>query len=762
MFKYFLCSAFVVLFTLSGNCQSTIESIIPKPLSVQKMEGSFKFNSVTRLEFDVKDQAPVKFLTEFLAKNRNFRVLKMAPKQKDATRLLFTDKETDTMPDEAYRLTITPNLITINAKKAGLFYAIQTLIQLFPDRKDMSALLPCVKIYDEPRFAYRGLMLDVSRHFFTVPQIKDFLDLMAAYKLNRFHWHLTDDQGWRIEIKSYPKLTSVGSWRVPRQDFGGEPPQPEEKATDGGFYTQDEVREIVKYAAARQIQVMPEIDIPGHSMAAIAAYPELSVTQNPATKVNPGSSFAKWFPTGGFEMYVDNTLNPTDEKVYQFLDKVFGEVAALFPYEYIHIGGDECYKGFWEKDAGVQTFMKKNNIKDAHALQTYFTSRVSKIIRSKNKKAIGWDEILDGGAVEDVAITNRFGEKGAVAQTKKKMNIVLAPGNNGLYFDYAQSSSDMEPINHGGFSPVWKTYAYAADYNALSDEDRKYIMGVEACIWTEGIATIGKLHYMILPRLFALSEVGWTATKNKNYQIFAENALSVHLAKFDRAGFNYRVPTAFDFTDTVMVGKEFKFELKPLIPGSKIYYTFNNRFPGEADHLYVDPIQVQLGMGKRSILKTIVVAPSGKRSVVTRTVMINPILKKGISTPVTAGLTYRLIAEETGKIDTGTVKMLSLPSDLKQLKNTLLKYEGYVAIPKDGYYEFRSDQKQIQLTVAGVKVFDSEKPYPRFDKVDAIFLQKGNHSFKAELMQNPTNVTRIFIKDMNGKEVELSNGDYFH
>ncbi|MBB6235894.1 hexosaminidase [Pedobacter sp. AK013] len=627
---------FILLFNFAlTKAQETghRSAIIPAPVTFEKHAGEFVFNEQTIITADATGQPLLVFfkaylsgLSKFLGGHSVKRMLPQTVKNKPNS-ILFTSKGAEHLPDEGYKLSITPQAIVVTGKKAGLFYGMQSLIQLFPVETTGGLRLPCQSISDYPRFAYRGLMLDVSRHFFTVAQVKDLLDIMAHYKLNRFHWHLTDDQGWRIEIKSLPKLTQVGAFRVPRiGDFGAmDPPKPGEKATDGGFYTQNEIREIIRYAAERNIQVMPEIDVPGHSMAAIAAYPELSCTQDTSIKVNPGSSFAKWFPDGKYEMYIDNTLNPTNEATYVFLDKVFTEVASLFPYEYIHIGGDECFKGFWEKDAGIQAFMKKMNIGTTHELQGYFISRLNKIISSKNKKLIGWDEILEGGLNDQVAIMNRFGEKGAIAQLKKKLNIVLAPGNNGLYFDYAQSRSDMESINHGGFSPVWKAYEYNPEYETLTAEDKKHIMGVSGCVWTEHIPSVSKLQYMIFPRMFALAETAWSQESNKDYKGFAETTLPKHLEKLDKAGYNYRVPTPFAYTDTTLVGKKFYFDLKVPMAGAKIYYTLSNRLPGDADHEYRGPISLDVPEGKKRVLKIVVVSPSGRRSVVTNITLDNSI-----------------------------------------------------------------------------------------------------------------------------------------
>jgi hexosaminidase len=599
--------------------------IIPAPFSVKEEKGLFIFSSSTTIIADDTNSNTKQFLVAWLKQNGLYN--KETSVKGSVNTIHITSKGADQLPAEGYKLEVTPRFIKLTGKGAGLFYGIQTLIQLFPDTPRGTTVLPCLTIEDHPRYGYRGLMLDVSRHFFTVQQIKDLLNLMAAYKLNRFHWHLTDDQGWRLEIKSFPKLTTTGSWRVKRVgDFGGNmpPPQPGEPATDGGFYTQAQVKDIIQYAAARHIQVMPEIDVPGHSMAIVAAYSELSVTKDPGTRVNPGSSFAKWFPDGHFEMYEDNTLNPTDEHVFQFLDKVFTEVAALFPYEYIHVGGDECFKGYWEKDSSVKAFMQKNSIATVHALQGYFMKRLNQIIRSKHKKLIGWDEILDGGLNESVAVMNRFGEKRAAEQIQKHLPVIMAPGGHGLYFDYAQSASDMEPVNHGGNSPWWKAYNFDPDYPAtLAASDRNYIMGVQGCIWTEHIPSVSKLQYMLLPRLLALAETGWAIQENKLEDRFVQHILPFHLKRFDAAGMNYRVPTVFKTIDSTVAGSSFLLNVRPPFQGARIFYTVNNRQPGEADHEYTSPVNIPVLPGKKIILKTIVLTPAGRRSVVTKTVIEN-------------------------------------------------------------------------------------------------------------------------------------------
>lgn len=608
-----------VFLLLLGQLKS-IGQLSPAPWLMKKGTGQFTLNAATTIIADADSKSTVSFFTNQLKQNRLIK--------DQVNTIRITTKGAERLPAEGYTLSITPLEIKLIGKGAGLFYGIQTLLQLFPETNRGTIVLSALTIEDHPRYSYRGLMLDVSRHFFTVQQIKDLLDLMASYKLNRFHWHLTDDQGWRLEIKGYPKLTSAGAWRVKRVgDFGANMPvpQPGEPATDGGFYTQADVKDIVQYAAARHIQVMPEIDVPGHSMAIVAAYPELSVTKNAATRVNPGSSFAKWFPDGHFEMYEDNTLNPTDEKVYDFLDKVVMEVAALFPYEYIHIGGDECFKGYWEKDAGVKAFMQQNNIASTHELQGYFMKRLNAMVRAKHKKMIGWDEVLDGGLNESVAVMNRFGERTVKEQLQKKLPVIMAPGGHGLYFDFAQSSSDMEPVNHGGNSSWWKAYNFNPDYpTILSDSDRAYIMGVEACVWTEHIPSVAKLQYMLLPRMLALAETGWSAQENKIEARFTKETLPVHLQRFDKKGYNYRVPTVYKEIDSTVTADSFRLDVLPPFPGARIFYTVNNRQPGDADFEYTGPVTIPVLPQKKIVLKTIVITPAGRRSVVTKTIIENP------------------------------------------------------------------------------------------------------------------------------------------
>ena len=398
---------------LKTSGQTSAFNIIPLPVQATQAPGKFTLDRNTIISYsDAGAKAVAEMLAEKLDRPTGFTLVTRAGETGNI-KLVINKKEDTRIGKEGYTLHVTTGSAVIAANQpAGLFYGIQTLLQLLPDQIESTVktsadwTVPGADILDYPRFGWRGLMLDVSRHFFTREEVKAYIDEMARFKFNTLHWHLTDDEGWRVEIKSLPKLTQVGAWRVKRYGrFGeAEAPRPGEKATDGGFYTQEDVKEIIRYAADRMVTIVPEIDVPGHSMAAIASYPDPSCSKDTGVKVNPGSNFAKWFDNGKFQMLVDNTLNPSDENVYGFLDKVFTEIAALFPNPYIHVGGDECYKGFWEKDQGCLSLMKKLNYTDIEQLQGYFENRLEKILKSKGKKLIGWDEILDGGISPEATV----------------------------------------------------------------------------------------------------------------------------------------------------------------------------------------------------------------------------------------------------------------------------------------------------------------------------------------------------------------------
>ena len=574
-------------------------SIIPIPVSQQIGSGSFEITPATDIAVPAKQpelQKIAAYLAEKLKPATGIAVKTSdSPSGSSAIQFVLNAKPDAMIGQEGYSLEISTSkvLITANAP-AGIFYGVQTFLQLLPKEIESKTAqsqvkwqTPVVAIKDYPRFAWRGIMLDVSRHFFSKEYVKEYIEQLARYKFNRFHFHLTDDNGWRVEIKSLPKLTEVGAWRVPRTGtFGSnDAPKPGEKPTDGGFYTQDDIKEIVQFAKDRFIEIIPEVDVPGHSMAAIAAYPELCVTKDASIKVNPGSKFSTWFGNGKFEMHIDNTLNPTDEKVYQFLDKVFTEIAMLFPYEYIHMGGDECYKGYWERDPGVQAFMKKNNIKNGEELQSYFNKRVGKIITSKKKKMIGWDEILEGGVAPGAAVMSWRGTKGGIEASHLKLPVVMTPAPQ-YYLDMVQGERSIEP-------PVYSVARLKDTYgmNILPEGiDSAFVLGGQGNLWTEQVPTEAHLEYMTYPRTFAISETMWSPKNKKEWTSFV-GRVEDHFGRFDQAGINY-APSIYDPMISVKQdgNGQLSIELSTEAQNLDIFYTVDNSIPNQYYSRYEGPI----------------------------------------------------------------------------------------------------------------------------------------------------------------------------
>ncbi|HEY4877435.1 MAG TPA: family 20 glycosylhydrolase, partial [Puia sp.] len=411
------------------------------------------------------------------------------------------------------------NVIITGANDTGVFYAMQTLIQLLPLEKLSSLKIPAVTIEDYPRFAYRGLMLDCGRHFFSVDFIKQYIDFIALHKMNTFHWHLTEDQGWRIEIKKYPRLTEIGSCRN-GTIIGHHPGKGNDSTKDCGYYTQEQIKDIVKYAEARYVTIVPEIEMPGHSSAAIAAYPQLSCFPDSATQIAKGVVWAG-SDSGkqvqqSWGVYRD-VYCPSDY-TFKFLEDVLDEVIQLFPSKYIHIGGDECPKDFWKHSVFCQNLIKEKGLKDEEGLQSYFIQRVEKYLNSKGRSIIGWDEILEGGVAPNAAVMSWRGEKGGIDAAKQHHTVVMTPTTY-VYFDYSQTHHD-DSLVIGGFLPLEKVYSYEPFPKELSEEDAKYIIGAQSNVWTEYMSNPGKVEYMIFPRLTVLSEVLWTPKENKNWDDF--------------------------------------------------------------------------------------------------------------------------------------------------------------------------------------------------------------------------------------------------
>jgi hexosaminidase len=452
--------------------------------------------------------------------------------------------------------------------------------------------IPAVEITDYPRFGWRGLMFDVVRHFFTKRDVEDFIDDMVKYKYNLLHMTLSNDEGWRVEIKSLPKLTSVGAWNVKRVGTFGNfiPPTDSEPRNNGGFYTQEDIRELVQYAKDRFVNILPEIDVPGHSLAAVASYPELSCTPGAEKyKVRSGEKIMEWPPNGHFYALVDNTICPANEKAYEFLDKVFTEVAQLFPFEYIHVGGDECAKNFWEKNPQIKALMQKEKLKTMDEVQSYFEKRVEKIVESKGKKVIGWDEILEGGLAPNAAVMSWRGVKGGIEAAKMKHEVVMSPTTH-AYLDYMQGDAVIEP-------PVYATLRLKTSYEfepVPDGVDPKYIKGGQANLWTEQVYNMRHARYMVWPRAFAIAEAVWSPKEKRNWSGFVPR-VEKQFERFDVAEKKYS-PSMYDpsFKATKNPKNELIVEMATEVEGLDIHYSFDNSFPDKFYPEYSQPLTVPI------------------------------------------------------------------------------------------------------------------------------------------------------------------------
>lgn len=488
--------------------------------------------------------------------------------------------------EEGYQLQVSETKITITAKSPqGAFYAVQSLFQLMPPEifSDQSTLklplqIPTVDIADNPRFSYRGMHLDVGRHFFNTEEVKQFLDLMALHKYNTFHWHLTEDQGWRIEIKQYPKLTEVGGFRKETLvgHFSEQPHQFDGKRY-GGYYTQEEVKEIVAYAQERFITVIPEIELPGHAQAAIAAYPELGCQDEPVDVMTV------WGVS-------ENVYCPT-EYTFNFLENVIDEVADLFPGEYFHIGGDECPKKQWEESTFCQELMRKEGLENEFELQSYFIRRIEKVLNAKGKRLIGWDEILEGGLAPNATVMSWRGMAGGIEAAKEGHDVIMTPTDY-CYFDYYQSQNPDEPLAIGGFLPIEKVYQFEPVPEEIPAENQKHIIGGQANIWTEYIPDAEQLFYMAYPRASAMAEVLWSSSEQRDFQDFSERLLP-HFPRLQATGIDpaYRF---FDPKGTITSeGGKVQVALSNNVPGSTIRYTLDGSAPTDQSEAFTQPIDIQ-------------------------------------------------------------------------------------------------------------------------------------------------------------------------
>ena len=511
-------------------------SVIPQPVQMEVGRGFFDLDADTRIMLSNPTNLEVQQLTESWARpiraTSGFNLLLVdTPDDAPSNMITLRLSQDAPHPAEGYRLNVTSDAVTVEAKTpTGLFYGLQTLTQLLFGDHTSGWSVPIVQIVDAPRFAYRGMHLDVGRHFFPVAFIKKYIDLLAMYKMNKFHWHLTDDQGWRIEIKKYPKLTEIGAYRqetVMGKNFERfDRPYVGDGNPHGGFYSQEEVREVVAYARARYIDVIPEIEMPGHATAALAAYPEFACTDGPFDVPTTWGIF-------------EDVFCPKEE-TFQFLEDVLTEVIALFPSQYIHIGGDEVPKVRWQESEVAQEVISREGLADEDELQSYFIKRIESFLQAQGRRLIGWDEILEGGLAPDATVMSWRGMEGGIEAAREGHDVIMTPTSH-CYFDYYQADPEQEPLAIRGLTPLEKVYSFEPVPEMLSAEDAEHILGAQGNVWTEYMATTDYVEYMVFPRMLALSEVVWSPPDLRNWEDFVQR-LPDHLRYFDALGVNYRQP----------------------------------------------------------------------------------------------------------------------------------------------------------------------------------------------------------------------------
>lgn len=708
-------------------------NIIPTPQSLVQQDGFFRLNSHTAITA-VSPEA--KTIAEFFAaKMRTSTGLDIQVAEKGNI-LLSLDSSLDVPNDEGYSLEVSKDAVKVVAKTTqGLFYGMQSFLQLLPAEIESPSKVngiawqaPAVSIKDAPRFGYRGIMLDPCRHFMPAENVKKYIDVLSLFKINRIHWHLTDDQGWRIEIKKYPKLTEIGSKRIDG-----------EGTEYGGYYTQEEIKDIVKYAADHFITVVPELELPGHEMAAIAAYPNLSC------KGEPGTPRIIW----GVE---DIVMCPGKEDMFTFLQDVIDEMVPLFPSEYFHIGGDECPKTSWKNCPLCQKRIKAEGLKadGKHSaeekLQSYVIQRMEKYLETKGKKIIGWDEILEGGLAPSATVMSWRGEEGGIAAALMDHTVIMTPGGNGMYLDAYQGDPKIEPVTIGGYTLLEKTYSYNPIPDTLAAMGKSdYILGVQGNTWSEYMYDEAKRDYMIFPRILAVAEIGWTNLDRKDYKDF-ERRIENAYVRLDGHAINYHIPLPEQpngscnfvaFTDKASL--EFK-TTRPI----KMVYTLDGSEPTPSSTAYTAPIEIS----ETTTLKIASVLPSGKMSPI-RTIQIEkqslaPAKEVAQTTPglnmeVTDGMYLNVKELEAAKKETKK----SVIKDLKEIRSVVETSEsmrgvnqyaavatGYVNIPEDGVYFISSDLEEVWID--GKLLVNNGGEVKRFSRHDnSVALAKGLHEIKA-------------------------------
>ncbi|WP_276379759.1 family 20 glycosylhydrolase [Flavobacterium sp. H4147] len=758
---------FIMFCCFLGNAQNSSgnTSIIPAPNFYKVSGDSIRLNGQIKISFENNKYSPRELKTAQIFESA---INKNTSSKKSNIQVLFVTKNpSSSTKKEAYKITITSKKITVTGSEEGLFYAVQSLVQLLPNKiKNQEIKLPCVTLEDEPRYSYRGLHLDVCRHFFSVDVIKDFIAQMSYYKLNNFHWHLTDDQGWRIEIKKYPKLTEIGSKRA--QTLVGNKFERSPYFFDGnpygGFYTQEQIKEVVKFAEDHYVNIIPEIEMPGHATAAVTAYPNLSCFPDRNYKV-----VESW---GVFE----DIFCAGKEETFTFLEDVLTEVMALFPSKYIHIGGDECPKARWKECPNCQKRIKDLGLKNEHELQSYLTTRIEKFLNANGRQILGWDEMLEGGLAPNAAVMSWRGESGGISAAKQKHFVIMNP-EQVLYLDYNQGYSPQEPLTIGRLTTVEKIYNYnPTPVDSLTVDEQKYIMGAQSNLWSEYLTSPAKLNYMLYPRLFALAEITWTEPQNKNYNHFILHQIPHHLEKLESQKRLYKVPTPFGSEETALIASKYTLDLKPTIKNGKIFYTIDGYNPDETAELYSKPVIVNIPKGEFRIIKVVQISESGRRSSINKIIVRNPDSKPALTTqPKKNGLKYEYFTgnfqqvqdlEFSKPVNSGILegKISSEKWKTKIERYIGLKFDGYIFIPETGNYTFSTlSDDGSKLFIDNELVVNNDGIHWLNEAYGAVKLEKGFHKFNISYFdQVGGTVLNCFMQQEGKVKQEISASQLFY
>jgi len=721
----------LIILLLTGCAKTTDRqiSIIPVPQEIIHHKSTSTLH--VPLCIAVGDSEILPFVEVFRSNLKNLYSIHSAI---DKNGMLQIKIDPSIKSTEGYKLTILHNRIRLSAKTPeGAFYGLQSLTQMMnaTSVNHRQLTLPNCEITDSPRFRYRGMHLDVSRHFFPVDFIKKYIDIMALYKINTFHWHLTDDQGWRIEIKKHPRLMETGAWRkgtgAEEWNYFAELPDRDGEKY-GGYYTQDEIRDIVGYASVRGVTIIPEIELPGHSWAALAAYPELSCS---------GKIFKK--PEHVAWEFSDPYCSG-NEKTFRFLEDVFDEVITLFPGEYIHIGGDEAKKTPWGKCPKCRATMKKMGLKNVEELQSYFICRIEKYLNSKGRKIIGWDEILEGGLAPNATVMSWRGESGGIEAALSDHCAIMTPGEV-LYFNRYQDLAEIVYQAEGSYLPLEAVYHYEPVPDSLPAAYYNYILGAQANVWTENLKTPGQVENMVLPRLCALAELTWSNSSDKNYDDFLRR-LGSHYRLWDQMKINYHIPYVSGIDREIKFINTLTFEMVNPIHTGRIYYTLDNSNPDNRSFLYNGKLELK----ENTIVKAMIILPSGKTGPVTKGICrkVKPSPALNDIKKLTKGIEYAYFEARLDSIGginnlravkSGTVNAIKIPDWVRE-DFWAMEFKGFLKIDSTAVYKFFTDSDDgSRLFIDNSLIINNDSIHGVQTRTGQIALEKGFHRIKLQFFE---------------------------